>query len=762
MRYTLRLLAPCPMAATVSLALLACRKPPVDECQELVNAARWQEAAAVCQTALARGGDPRAGALAARAHYALGNETEVRDLLERLRGTTAEHGVLMLAGDQELQRGDRETAKAQFQRSLELAQDARDPRGTAQAADRLFYLAWEDTEPRRALQFAVAAFEAAETTGDDALRFRAALALHSAFSGLGDVAGAGRALERAIDLRAGQGDSTAAYLFLNLGDLRLEQGRMALSRQASQRALELAGEGTGPRFLRSARLNLVEASLAVGDLAAAEEHLAAARASAEGGIKDVPLLYCTSRFEHARGREESALEAAATALALGPSSEWRWRLLLHRGAVEEAQGRGNDAEQSYRKAAEIVEATRDELGFEEFKTTLLDARRRPFEALFRLQAQTGRLREALETVERATARSFLDALIRDTSTRSKDRTEDRSALAAADRAEALKSLLPVLSESPTAALQPVRSILEALGGRHALVFFEAEGRFWRLVAERSRLALDPLAAPAAEVDDLVEAYLEAPDARYVAESLGGLLLSPGSLPVPGQSIYVVPDGVLGRIPVAALRPGGRYVVEDHPVVYLPSLSALAATAGPGGAAAGPPVVLGDPRGDLEAASLEAREVAALLHTAPRTGSAASKAALEEAARATVLHLASHTGIGPRGPWLVMADGEVDVAFLLDRRIRPRLAVLATCASAARRGREMWGSLAAGFLAAGSPAVLASLHSVEDETARRMVLRFYAEEPLRDPALALARAQRAAIAAGEPPSSWAWFVLLGTR
>ncbi|HEX3129288.1 MAG TPA: CHAT domain-containing protein, partial [Thermoanaerobaculia bacterium] len=60
------------------------------------------------------------------------------------------------------------------------------------------------------------------------------------------------------------------------------------------------------------------------------------------------------------------------------------------------------------------------------------------------------------------------------------------------------------------------------------------------------------------------------------------------------------------------------------------------------------------------------------------------------------------------------------------------------------------------------AVLASLWSVEDEPARRFVLRFYAEGGLRDPAPALARAQRAAIAAGEPPSAWAPFVLVATQ
>src|SRR4030095_958313 len=94
------------------------------------------------------------------------------------------------------------------------------------------------------------------------------------------------------------------------------------------------------------------------------------------------------------------------------------------------------------------------------------------------------------------------------------------------------------------------------------------------------------------------------------------------------------------------------------------------------------------------------------------------------------------------------------------RIGPRLTVLASCASGVRPGRQMWGSLGAAFLAAGSRAVLASLWSIEDEQARELVLRFYAEGGAADPLGALARAQRVAIRRGQSPIYWAPFVLFG--
>ncbi|MES1243403.1 MAG: CHAT domain-containing protein [Acidobacteriota bacterium] len=703
----------------------------MDECQELAKARHFKEAESACLAAFDATGDP---------------------------------GALVLAADVQWAQGDPGRARTTYERALKQGQagaDSGDLSDAAQAAERLFYMAWERTETRRALRYALTWFETAEEIGDGDLQVRSSVALYTALSGLGDLDGADRALERALKLRESHEDAALAQVLLNLGALRLGEGRMALSREASERALALAGEGREPRFYRSVHLNLVDASLALGDLPAAGRHLAAAEryASDEGRSA---LLYYRSRVELARGRYESALEAAEAALAGDPPPGWAWELFVQRGAAEEALGDLRAAEASYGRAADLVEATRADLGYDEFKATLLDARRKPLEALFRLQAQAGRSREALATVERATARSFLDAFIQSTTGGPGLPTVSGSALAAVDRAEALKDLLPALSQSPAVAPRPLAEALGGLGDRQALIFFEAEGRFWRIGVRGGRIRIEPLADPAEEIGRRVDDFLAHPDDRLPTGELGRRLLPAGSLPAPGEAVFLVPDGVLGQVPFAALRPAGRCLVEDHPVVYVPSLSALAATAPRPDAEEGPAVVLGDPRGDLPAAAREAREVAAWLETAPRTGKDAARPALERASGASVLHLATHTGIGPRGPWLALADGDVSSGFLLARRIRPRLVTLATCASAARRGRGLWGSLAASFLAAGSRAVLASLWSVEDEAARRFVLRFYAEGGARDPAPALARAQRAAIASGEPPSAWAPFVLVATQ
>jgi CHAT domain-containing protein len=311
-----------------------------------------------------------------------------------------------------------------------------------------------------------------------------------------------------------------------------------------------------------------------------------------------------------------------------------------------------------------------------------------------------------------------------------------------------------------AALQPLDRVLAAFGDRHGLVYFDAGSDLWLIAVARGRARLHAL-APAAEVHRLGDRFLARPDDAPTAERLGEILLPAGALPEGGLTLHIVADGRLGNLPFAALRRGGTFLVEDHVLVLIPSLSALTALEGSRRESPGPPLVLADPQGNLPAARAEGREVARLLSGTPLTAGSAVSAELRKASGARALHLATHTGLGPGGAWLQLADRQVDASEIVTGRIGPRLVVLASCSSGVRPGREMWGSLGTAFLAAGSRAVLASLWSIEDEPARDVILRFYAEGGASEPAAALARAQRVAIRRGLSPKQWAPFVLFGS-
>ncbi len=748
--HTRRLFWVCVLAG---LALSTCRETAVRECTELLEAESYGAAVARCEQAFEETGDPRAGAAAARAHQALGHGDAVLAWVERLEGTAEEAGTWNLAARIHWQRGHRELAAEAYRRALALHREAGDHAQAARSLYGLFYLAWESSEYRQALTLAHGVAEEASMAQDRAMEATALQAILTLRYDLGDLDGAQLTLDAAQALNRPE---DRARLLSFEGVIRLDQGRPALAGAALEQALELATGDEEKRFFRSIYLNLARAKLELDDPEGAGRHLASAWEYAEpDGQTQTALLYYQARLERRLGQYAKAAATLGTALSQDPVTGWAWKLEYHRGLAEEARGENQAAEAAFENAAAIVEELRSSLEFDEFKAWLLDQKRQPFEALFRLQADAGRSRAALATVERAKARTFLDAFIHAAAGSSATAPE-----AAADRPQALRELLPAMSESAVVALRPLEQVLEAAGDRHFLVYFDAGDRLWLITVAGRRIVPRPLAG-STEVEELVRSFLAHPDDPAPATALGEILLPPGSLPERGSRLYVVADSELGRLPFAALRRKDRFLVEDHEITYVPSLNALAAIDDRPRQPSGPPAVLGDPRGDLHSAALEAREVAARLGIAAHTGGAATAGALAEASDAQVLHLAAHTGIGPRGPWLALADGEVSAAAVVDLRLAPRLVVLASCASAARRGRGMWGSLGAAFLAAGSEGVLASLWSIEDEPARRFLLRFYDEGGAVDAAAALARAQQASIAAGEPPSFWAPFVLFGS-
>jgi hypothetical protein len=736
----------------------ACRESSLRNCRELLDTQRYSEALPRCEQAYAEEHDARAGAAAAHAHYNLGHADQVFDWVERLTGTAAEPGLWSLTAALHWQRGELDLAERDFRRDLDLLRAADDARGASYCLYSLFYLAWADSRYREALHFAREAFDQAQKAGDRGAQSRAAEGLYTVLYDVGDLEGARQALEMAATLRETQSPAERARFLVNEGLLFRAEGRPALGTVRLEQAVALVAGSSEHRLLRSAHLDLVEAYLDDGNLPLAEQHLKAAWQHVEPQSSQTALLYDQAGVESARAELAAAAATLEKALAGQPVAEWAWDLEHQRGRVEEARRNLPAAEAAYERSTLTVEQLRRSLELGELQSWLLDKKRRPFESLFLLQVRSGRARDALATAERAQARTLLDAFIQ---AAADGHASPRRLQPEADRLEALRAVLPAIVASPFATLQELPKVLAVLAARHGLAYFRAGDQVWLLVVENGRVEAHLLGRSASAIGEMAHRLQASPDDAALASSLGEALLPPGSLPRTGETVYVVADGELSKISFAALRRGERYLVEDHPIVYVPSLTALAATTAREAEAYGPPVVLADPSGDLAAAAVEAAAVGRLVEGSVRIGRLADAAELNRAARASLLHLASHSGLGPRGPWLRLADRDVTVDEIVTGRIAPRLVVLASCASAARERREMWGSLAAAFLAAGSRSVVASLGSVEDQRARDFVLRFYAQGGAVDPSAALTRTQRAAIAAGAPPTAWASFALFGS-
>jgi tetratricopeptide (TPR) repeat protein len=751
------------LSGILAVCLPGCRKSGAQECFDLNEAQRYEEAARRCEEVYAAEGDARAGEAAVSAHYSLRQEDEVLAWVDRLaKDGKVRPGVWAMAAAFHQQRGDIGAANRDYRRDLELQRAAGDHRAMAQDLYLLAYNAWRQSSYREGFLFASEALAEAGKAQDRDLEIRSAEMLYSVLYAVGDLEGARQAIEATGRLE-GEDPVGRAQFFANRGGVLVDEGRLALARRDLERALELGAGKMSEVFFRRVRMNLTAVHLALGDVAKAAQHLETAWKEAEPGQpgEQIPtsLLYYRARVDLARKQPAEALQSLETALGEDPTPDWAWDLEYQRGRAEEDLGRLAAAEASYERSIGVVEEMRRELAFDDLKSWLLDRKRQPFEALFFLQAKSGRAEEALATVERAQARSFLDAFLHASASAGAPAGKPWSS-ASLQRIEGLESLLPAMSESPVASLPPIGQVLTAFGDRHGFVYFEAAENLWLLTVHGQRVRLHP-PVPAEEVRRLGDKLLAHPEDRQAADRLGEMLLPPGSLPERESAIHVVADGTLGNLPFAALRRDGRYLVEDHPVLFLPGLSALAALESRRGAPPGPPLVLADPRGDLPEAAGEGQQVAERLGGPVLIGRRAVSGELKKASRAATLHLALHTGPGPRGAWLQLADRKVSASEIVAGRIGPRLVVLASCSSGVRPGRQMWGSLGAAFLAAGSRSVLASLWSIEDEEAREFVLRFYAEGGAADPSGALARTQRVAIRQGQSPMFWAPFVLFGS-
>jgi CHAT domain-containing protein len=255
-------------------------------------------------------------------------------------------------------------------------------------------------------------------------------------------------------------------------------------------------------------------------------------------------------------------------------------------------------------------------------------------------------------------------------------------------------------------------------------------------------------------------------------------------------LAIVPHDVLHYLPFAALTDGQRYLMDDYVLTTLPSASVLPFIQENTGRALADPLVLGNPvTGDFDAtasfaterdglgslpfAEKEAEAVAALYGVEPLLGQDAAEGAVRErGAGAGILHLAAHGHYNPVAPLsslIALApddeyDGWLTVGEVYGLDLSSAdLVVLSACQTnlgELSEGDELVG-LTRAFIFAGTPSVVASLWSVEDEATALLMERFYTH--LRDgmgKAEALRQAQLEVREEHPNPYYWAGFVLSG--
>ena len=248
-----------------------------------------------------------------------------------------------------------------------------------------------------------------------------------------------------------------------------------------------------------------------------------------------------------------------------------------------------------------------------------------------------------------------------------------------------------------------------------------------------------------------------------------------------RQLLIVPDGVLNYVPFAALPTSrSRFLGDEYTVAYLPSAVALVTESA--GRSNGRKLLAMAPSGThLPNAAGEVRGIGQIFPRTARVvvGKRATETLFKRAAGDyDYLHLATHGSLNHNAPSLSALelepdgenDGRLELHEIVSMKLRARLVTLSACETALGKGyfTEMpagdeFVGLTRAFLSAGGHSVLASLWTVNDESTRALMTRFYKHLHENGGAAALARAQREVRESDvryRDPYYWAAFVMVG--
>lgn len=731
------------------------------DCSQAVAAGAWRDVAVRCEEEFDATGDPRAGANAARAAFRLERPDDVRDWRRRLEGSERESYVAYLAGQSLGAVGRFDEAIAEFDHAIELYSAADATLGVGRSHYMLARVHWSRTDYRAAIEHAVSAWRIADDVGRTPHALDALGLIFSLLREIGDDTGAAWVLDE-IERRDGGDDQRLSVEIAQYrAALHAAAGRPHDARRLHERSLSLI-DGGQRDLRRGILLNLANVCLELGDVDAAAAHVGAAELELSDAARRLPSVpYYKSRVLAARGRDADARRVIERALRSDEIvDDWAWRLLHLDGVLAARGGHPGPARRSLDRSVAIVERLRTGMRLDSFRASMLQEKREPFEALFTLHLDQGRSLAALDVLQRSKARSILDTLVRvndDDAAKSDETWDVESSLR---RLTALERLIPAATSAPVSAAIDPEDLVAGVDDAIVFEYFRAGSRYWLARIGDGAVHFEPL-GERVEIEALVGRLDEQPADVEAARRLGGLLLPVNLLPSAGSRLAIAPDAALTRLAFAALDVEGRPLITRHVLGIVPSASAmLVSMRSPVDDDGPPPVIIGDPRGDLPGAAAEARGVAARFGTVPLLGDAATLEALLRSRRPRLLHIASHAGLDEAGGWLMLADRRLHADEIVAHGLAPAVVVLVGCDTARAESGGLWGSVATAFFASGSSAVVATTRPIGDRAVLEFVERFYEAGGEREPLRALAAVQRSWIEDARPIGEWAPFLVFG--
>jgi len=500
-------------------------------------------------------------------------------------------------------------------------------------------------------------------------------------------------------------------------------------------------------------------------------------------------------------------------------------ILSNTGLAYESLGDKHLALDSYQQSIAMLESLRAAATIEEIKTGLSGQSASSYQRAMLLLMQSGKQTDAFDLTEHARARTFLDQmgnirprqhnitnaqLIQEEQTLASELTsleqkfrQGRSRPVSSLKTEELSSLenqLAVkqrryedlflrlklanpeyvsLRSIDTFTLPEVQKLLNR--DTTLISYFVTPEKTLAFIISRSEFRAVELPVKEADLTNSINwfrgfANLRNPRPESLKQ-LYGWLIAPLSQHIHTRTVGIIPHGVLHYLPFAALTGGQHYFGDDHTLFHLPSASVLSfiqQKSKPVGTqilsiaqshAEGLPV--------LQYADEEAQTVASLYNTQALTSRKASKSSfLKRAGECSILHIAAHAVLNTSNPLFsqITMGADKDATDALEVRevydldlSKASLVVLSACETqlgAQSKGDDIVG-LTRAFIYAGTPTVIASLWTVDDESTSYLMKAFYTHlKGGMSKAAALQAAQSDTRKKYPHPYYWAGFVLTG--
>ena len=541
--------------------------------------------------------------------------------------------------------------------------------------------------------------------------------------------------------------------------LEQEKDHHAYASSLFKNALQPTTPPATSSWILKTQLNLAYSLAAKGFTGQAQDHLnEATLLDADGELQQVRLwvealiAYRDGALPRASALIDKYLKLVTDDDSIDASGQLDMATLQARIGLDSGDLAG--AERAASRGVELAEKVRSAQPLK-LRAWALSKRRLPYELLFLARARLDHADDAAMAFDAWQGRTMLDALARSQPSGSLDYAT------MADQVEQLSQWMPVVPQTAVARIKAQAAVVQTMRNIDLLALIVADGQVWRLMANHGPPQLSKIVALEDIQGRLEDFYERATDPTLAAE-LGARLVPNEAFRETQDALYVVIDGQLGKLPVAALRHGKTPLIAMRPVAHMLRLPEAPCV---DVARAGQATVLGVRDKNAPTAQAEAKEVSRLLHktlgisaVTTAIGAEATKNALFAAANSSVLHVASHGKVAPGGASLVLADDSVSALEISARRVAPSLAVLAACATAMSDDPERAGSLVAGFLGAGSQHVVATLRTVLDAGAHEVATRFYLAGGVADPERALQKVQADLVNTGN--IDWPYFAVFG--